>query len=206
MSAPKPEKGHRWFAAMGDRISAAQERTTGTKIRPKLMGEAHGDVLEIGFGRGVSATFIQKRGARSHTVIECNDDIVRRFETWRKSYPDADIRLHHGLWQDVLGDLGHFDGVFFHTYPLTEAEFVAQIGESSTFAEHFFPHAAAHLSQGGVFTYLSNEIDSLSRTHQRLLLEHFSEINMRVVSPLPIEADVADAWWADSMVVVKATR
>lgn len=171
-----------------------------------VVTEDHGDVLEIGFGRGVSATFIQERGARSHTVIECNDDVVRRFETWREGYPDADISMQHGLWQDVLDGLGTFDGVFFHTYPLTEADFVAQIGESSTFAEHFFPHAAAHLSRGGVFTYLSNEMDSLSRTHQRRLLAHFSEVSVKVVDSLPIQPDVADAWWSDSMVVVKATK
>ena len=143
---------------------------------------------------------------RSHTVIECNDDVVRRFEAWREGYPDADIRLAHGLWQDVLDGLGTFDGVFFHTYPLTEAEFVEQIGDSSTFAEHFFPHAAAHLSPGGIFTYLSNEMDSLGRTHQRRLLAHFSEVSVKVVDALPIPPDVADAWWSDSMVVVKATK
>ena len=64
-------------------------------------------------------------------VIECNDSIVRRFETWRASYPDRDIRLAHGLWQDVLDGLGQFDAVFFHTYPLNETDFIEQIAEST---------------------------------------------------------------------------
>lgn len=167
---------------------------------------AHGDVLEIGFGRGVASTMIQQCGVRSHTIIECNDSIVQRYETWRTDYPDADTRMVHGRWQDVLDGLGKFDGIFFHTYPLNEDEFVEQIGESATFAAHFFAHAAAHLVAGGVFTYLSNEIESLGRTHQKLLFEHFSSIEMQVIRDLPVPTNVADAWWADSMVVVAATK
>jgi guanidinoacetate N-methyltransferase len=171
-----------------------------------VVTETHGDVLEIGFGRGVSASMIQDRGVRSHTVIECNDHIVGRYQTWRSNYPDRDIRLAHGKWQDVLRDLGEFDGIFFHTYPLDETELMEQIGGSTTFAEHFFPHAAAHLRPGGIFTYLSNEIDSLSRAHQRLLFRHFRSITLRVLDGLRLPEDVRDAWWADAMVVVKAVK
>ena len=57
-----------------------------------------------------------------------------------------------------------------------------------------------------MFAYLTNEIDSLSRPHQRLLFEHFTSIDMRVVGDLPIPADTADAWWSDSMVVVAARK
>ena len=167
---------------------------------------SHGDVLEIGFGRGVASTMIQQRGVRSHTIIECNDSIVQRYEAWQADFPDSNTRIVHGRWQDVLGEVGDFDGVFFHTYPLNEEEFLEQIGVSTTFADHFFPHAATHLVAGGVFTYLSNEIDSLSRTHQRLLFEHFRHVDMQVIRDLPIPADVADAWWSDSMVVVAAKR
>ena len=166
--------------------------------------EAHGDILEIGFGRGIASTMIQELGVRSHTIIECNDSIVARLERWRAGYPDREIRLLHGLWQDVLADAGQFDGIFFHTYPLNEEEFIEQIAESATFAAHFFPHAAEHLVDGGVFTYLSNEIDSLSRTHQRLLFEHFKSIRVEILRALDIPEDVKDAWWADSMAIISA--
>lgn len=167
---------------------------------------AHGRVLEVGFGRGVSADMIQEGGVESHTIIECNDSIVQRFESWRTQYPDRDIAIVHGLWQDTLPGLGEFDAIFFHTYPLNEAEFVDQIASSTTFAEHFFPHAAEHLVEGGVFTYLSNEIDSLSRPHQRALLQHFRSIEIRVVDGLPVPDDVHDAWWSKKMVAVKAVK
>ena len=55
--------------------------------------QTHGAVLEIGFGIGASATFIQERGARSHTIVECNDSVVERYEDWKANYPDQDIRL-----------------------------------------------------------------------------------------------------------------
>ena len=79
------------------------------------------------------------------------------------------------------------------------------MASSVTFAAHFFPVAAAHLRPGGVFTYLSNEIDSLSRAHQRLLFAHFRSVRMQRV-PLVLPPDVRDAWWADSMVVVEAVK
>ena len=176
------------------------------EVMAEFATASHGDVLEVGFGRGISSSMIQERGVRSHTIIECNDSIVRRFESWRGGYPDSDIRIVHGLWQDVLGDLGKFDSIFFHTYPLNEEEILEQIGESTTFADHFFPHAARHLVEGGIFTYLSNEIDSLSRQHQRLLFRHFRSIETRIVESLDIPSDVRDAWWSDSMAAVRAVR
>ncbi len=166
----------------------------------------HGDVLEIGFGIGVSATEIQARGVRSHTIIECNDYVVGRFEQWRQEYPDADIQLVHGRWQDTLDNLGTYDSIFFHTYPLNEEERIDHFSQGTTFAAHFVPSAANHLRPGGVFTYLTNEIDSMSRSHQRLLFKFFDSVSLRVVAPLDIPDDVNDAWWSNSMVIVGATK
>lgn len=162
-------------------------------------------VLEVGFGRGVASSLIQKHEVGQHTIIECNDAIVERFHAWRNDRPDRDVRLEHGLWQDRLPSLGTFDAILFHTYPLNEDEFVEQIAQSVTFAEHFFPHAAAHLVQGGAFTYLSFERDSMSRAHQRALFEHFSRIELERF-PVDVPPDTRDAWWADEMLLVSAIR
>lgn len=167
--------------------------------------ESHGDVLEIGFGRGVASEFIQARGVKSHTIVECNDAIVADFEQWRQQYPDRDIRLIHGKWQDTLDQFASYDAIFFHAYPLNEAEYLEQAVNSTTFAEHFFSTAAGHLRSGGIFTYLTHEIDSFSRAHQRAVFTHFSEFTLKVVD-LSLPADVNDAWWADSMVVIKAIK
>ncbi|TWU04991.1 non-ribosomal peptide synthetase [Stieleria varia] len=168
--------------------------------------EAHGDVLEIGFGRGVAASFIQQAGVRSHTVIEMNAHCIRDFFVpWRARYPESDIRLIEGRWQENLNKLSTYDTVFFHAFPMNESEFVEYIANSATFAEHFFPTAAKLVRPGGVFTYLTTEIDSLSRRHQRSLFQHFDEIHQRVL-PLSVPEDTKDAWWANSMVVLRALR
>ena len=88
---------------------------------------------------------------------------------------------------------------------LSEDEAIELLSSSVTFAENFFSVAATHLRPGGVFTYLTNEIDSLGRAHQRLLFEHFSDLRLQRV-PLTLPSDVRDAWWADSMVVIAAVK
>ncbi|HUF64318.1 MAG TPA: amino acid adenylation domain-containing protein [Verrucomicrobiales bacterium] len=168
--------------------------------------EGHGDVLEIGFGRGVSAEFIQQAGVRSHTVVEPNHHSVEHyFRPWRQRHPEKDIQLLQGRWQEVEDRLGSYDGIFFHAFPLNEKEFIDYILRSVTFAEHAFPAMAAHLREGGVFTYLTTEIDSLSRRHQRALFRHFRSLTLSV-QPVSVPVDTQDAWWAPSMVVIKAVK
>lgn len=168
--------------------------------------ETRGDILEIGFGRGISSDMIQAHQVKSHTIIECNEEVIADyFEDWKKKFNESDIKMVQGLWQDTIDHLGLFDGIFFHTYPLNEEEYMKYVQESITFAEHFFPYASNHLNKGGSFTYFSNEIDSLSREHQRLLLKHFSSFSVQIV-PLTMPEDVKDIWWANSIVVVKAIK
>jgi guanidinoacetate N-methyltransferase len=176
------------------------------KSMARAVTDSHGNILEIGFGRGLASSFIQACGVKSHTIIECNDSVISRFfEPWRARLPERDIRLARGKWQDVIESLGEFDGIFFQTYPLNEAEFAEYLSRSVVFAEHFFPIAARHLRPGGAFTYLTHEIDSLSRRHQRLILQHFSSLSLSV-ERLQLPADCKDLWWSDSMVVVKAIK
>ena len=172
----------------------------------RAMTESHGDVLEIGFGRGVASDLIQANTVRSHTIVECNDSVVDRYHAWREGYADRDIRLIHSKWQDATDQFGQYDGIFFHTYPLDESEFVEYVAQSVTFAAHFFPTAAAHLRAGGAFSYLTNEVDSLSRAHQRLLLEYFSSFRIERVDGLNVPADSQDQLWGDSMIVIQAVK
>lgn len=168
--------------------------------------DTKGDILEIGFGRGISSDMIQKHDVKSHTIIECNDAVIKDyFDDWKAKFPNKTIKLVKGLWQDTINDLELFDGIFFHTYPLNEEEYMKYVQESITFAEHFFPYASQHLRTGGAFTYFSNEIDSLSREHQRLLLKHFSSFSIQTVD-LKMPEDVNDIWWANTIVVVKAIK
>jgi predicted O-methyltransferase YrrM len=170
-----------------------------------IVTETHGDVLEIGFGMGISATAIQDRQVRSHTIVECNEEVIKGLDVWRKRYPRRDIRLVEGKWQDVVPALGFFDAILFDTYPIDEEEYREAVLNSITFAEPFVEAAAGILRDGGVFTYYTNEIDSLSRRHQRLLFRYFQSVTLSVVRQLAPPAD-CNYWWADSMAVVKAVK
>jgi len=79
-------------------------------VMAKVVADAGGNILEIGFGRGISSDMIQEYPIESHTIIECNDAVVDVFHEWKKRYADKDIRLVHGLWQDTIDGLGLFDG------------------------------------------------------------------------------------------------
>ena len=75
-----------------------------------------GDVLEIGFGMAYSATQIQKYKPKSHTIIECNPAVIEEAKKWAEGYPDSDIRIVEGTWQEKTETLGGFDQIFFDDY------------------------------------------------------------------------------------------
>ena len=170
------------------------------------IAEDGGDILEIGFGRGISARMIMEHPINSYTSIECNDDVITTyFEPFKEEFGTKNINLCHGLWQNHIQSLGQYNGILFHTYPLNDDEYAQYVNGSVTFAQHFFEHACNHLKPGGAFTYFSNEIDSLSREHQHLLLKYFSSFSVKVVA-LEMPDDVKDTWWANSIVVIKAIK
>lgn len=176
------------------------------KSMAKAVGETQGDILEIGFGRGVSASFIQEYPIKSHTIIEPNKHcITNHFIPWKNRHQDRTIHLLPGTWQEVKEEMGIYDAILFHAVPLNEDEFIQYIVESVTFAEHFFSTAAEHLNKNGVFTYLTTEIDSLSRRHQRALFKYFTSFSLSLES-LSIPKDTKDLWWANSMVIIKAIK
>lgn len=163
----------------------------------------HGDILEVGFGMGISAELIQQRGVRSHTIIEANADVLLRAQDWRAARPHSDVRLIDGRWQERAAGLGPFDSVFYDTYPASDEE-LARLTQTP-FSSDFFPVAAELLRAGGVFTYYSNEVDSLSRWHQRRLLDHFDRFSVSVIRGLR-PPDDCHYWWAPTMAVVTAFR
>lgn len=171
-----------------------------------IVGRHGGNVLEIGFGRGISAEFIQEYEVERHTIVESESGVVERyFHPWRKKHGKANIDLQIGKWQDCEFSPESFDGILFHAYPLDETEFFEHIVKSVTYAEHAIPAMAGLLRAGGRFTYLTNEIDSLSRTHQRLLFRYFSQIKIEVID-IDVPEDTKDAWWAPQMVIIECVR
>ena len=148
------------------------------KLLAKIVTNNGGHILEIGFGMGISATYIQSHFISKHTIIEANQDVFTEAKSWSvKSKVPVELLL--GFWEDQTSKLSDnsFDGILFDTYPLTETE----IHKNHFF---FFKEAYRLLKPGGILTYYSDEISNFSPEHHALLkAAGFSSIN-KVICPV----------------------
>jgi guanidinoacetate N-methyltransferase len=126
-----------------------------------------GQVLELGYGMGLSSGAIQSHDIDSHIVIECHPDVIQKcVSDFRAAFDNRRMHLYSGFWQDVTPNLADetFDGILFDTYPLREEEI---------HGNHFwfFKEAFRLLKPGGVLTYYSDEVDHLPKPHVDKLVE-----------------------------------
>lgn len=98
-----------------------------------------GDVLEVGFGLGYSATHIQSYHPKSHTIVEYHPDIAILGREWTKLHPGS--RIVENTWQEAMADLGVFDCIFFDDYPLYDETQMREM-------EHQTEHSAQLLKSG----------------------------------------------------------
>ena len=94
----------------------------------------NGDVLEIGFGLGYSATQIQNFPIRSHTIIECDKEIVKNARLWANKQLQP-VNIIEGTWQNSLNLLGRFDTIFFDDCFLTAHPYEHNIAGFNYFLE-----------------------------------------------------------------------
>lgn len=124
-----------------------------------------GVILELGYGMGISAKFIQSHKISKHIIIEANSDVAEKAMEFAKKASCETVVLN-GFWEDEIEKIadGSVDGILFDTYPLTELEI---------FQNHFnfFPFAFKKLCKGGVFTYYSDEEKDFGRVHLKKLKE-----------------------------------
>ena len=79
-----------------------------------------GDVLEIGFGLGYSANAIQKYDINTHTIIECNPEVLKTLREWAKKQKHKVIIIE-GAWQEKLPTINQrFDSFFMDDYDFDE--------------------------------------------------------------------------------------
>ena len=76
--------------------------------------ENGGDILEIGFGMGISANYIQSHTINSHTIIENHSDIIPKAQAW--AVDKSNVTIIEGSWYDIKDSLSTYDGLFMDTY------------------------------------------------------------------------------------------
>ena len=75
--------------------------------------QSKGDILEIGFGMGICADFIQGHGVNSHTIIELHPQVIEKLKVWAEDKDN--VTIVEGDWYGA--ELNQtYDGIFLDTY------------------------------------------------------------------------------------------
>jgi len=76
--------------------------------------EGGGDILEIGFGMGISAGYIQQHTINTHTIIENHPQVITKAQAWAADKPN--VTILEGSWYDIKDTLSTYDGLFYDTW------------------------------------------------------------------------------------------
>ena len=76
--------------------------------------EGGGDILEIGFGMGISAGYIHSHSISSHTIIENHPDIIPKAIAWANE--KSNVTVVTSSWYDIKDSLSTYDGIFYDTF------------------------------------------------------------------------------------------
>ena len=74
--------------------------------------QSKGDILEIGFGMGICADYIQAQNVNSHTIVEIHPQVIDRLKVWAEDKDN--VTIIEGNWNTA--NLGTYDGIFLDTY------------------------------------------------------------------------------------------
>ena len=110
------------------------------KAHVDLICFQNADILEFGFGMGISANFIQSYKPKSHTICECHPDILIKLKEWAKDKPS--VKILEGYWIDSVDKFGKYDGILYDTH----------IDKSE---EYFFNNFTKWLKPNGKMTYFN---------------------------------------------------
>ena len=78
-----------------------------------------GDILEIGFGMGIAANYIQANSINSHTIVENHPQIIEKAKAWAADKPN--VIIIEDDWNTVKDRrrkicLATYDGIFYDTF------------------------------------------------------------------------------------------
>ena len=111
------------------------------KRHAQVVCQNRGAILEIGFGMGISANYIQQHAIESHTIVECHPQVVPKLIKWAED--KRSVRVIAGEWDKVKEEFGKYDGVFYDAFNddafLTLPATISKI-----------------MNPGGIFTFFNN--------------------------------------------------
>jgi|HubBroStandDraft_5_1064220.scaffolds.fasta_scaffold210196_2 guanidinoacetate N-methyltransferase len=138
----------------------------------------NGKILEIGYGMGISARYIDQYDLKEHVIIESNKELYENCLLYAKTGKKMNITPIYGCYEDVVKNLEKesFDGILFDAYSTKEL-----------MPHHnFFPLAFELLKNNGIFTYFCPYPIHISTYEENLLKKTgFSKIEYEVVKVEP---------------------
>jgi len=122
------------------------------------------DLLEIGFGMGIFASYAQMRNPKSHTIVEGHPEVYERLKIWSQNKPNVNIIF--GDWTSVLGLIKNsvYDSVYFDTH-------------CDQNIYKFFYHIKEQIKKGGRFSRFG-----LDLSNQPLCEIEFSDTNYEILT------------------------
>ena len=107
-----------------------------------------GRVLEIGFGLGIAANFIQQHELREHWIIEANDTVFEALESWAAT-ARSPVQCVRGFWEAITPRFpdGIFDGILFDPYPISVEQSVLLSKDSHSSSKVFVSFVVAGCSR-----------------------------------------------------------
>lgn len=84
-----------------------------------------GDIIEFGFGMGISADYIQQHSINSHTICEIHPQVLEKLYEWAKDKPN--VTILEGDWFDNINQMKTYDGILFDTFKDPQARFLPEI-------------------------------------------------------------------------------
>ena len=84
------------------------------KAKADYVCENGGDILEVGFGMGISADYIQANNPSSHTIVEVHPQVIEKLKAWAKD--KTNVTIIEGDWFDIKDSLSTYDGILFDTW------------------------------------------------------------------------------------------
>ncbi len=145
------------------------------KLLAEIATKNGGAILEVGFGMGISAKYIQKRQITKHIIIEANKQVWKTIFDFQKQ-TNFSIEPILGFWEDTIKTIpsNSIDGILFDTYPLRKKEIHCNHFK-------FFPEAYRILKPNGILTYYSDEVDNFSPNHLHYLQQAgFKKIDKKI--------------------------